>query len=238
MNDRFNQDPITRGSSYASEVDQGLRAHMLRVYNYMGMALGVTALVSYGVSLSPALMSVLFGSPLAFVVLLAPLVMVFVLVGRLHKMSVQSAQISFWSYSALMGLSLAPIFMAYTGHSVAKTFLICSATFGAMSIYGYTTKKDLTAMGSFLRMGLFGLIIAMVVNIFVASAMMDFLISAIGVVIFTGLTAYDTQMIKASYYEGDHSVIAEKKAIFGALRLYLDFVNLFLMLLRFFGDRR
>ena len=170
--------------------------------------------------------------------MLAPLGMVFYLSFRINKMSLSSAQITFWIFATLMGLSLASIFIVYTGASIARVFFICSATFAAMSLYGYTTKRDLTAMGGFLIMGLFGIIIASIVNIFMQSPAMYFAISIIGVLVFVGLTAYDTQKIKNMYYATDSKVQSGKKAIMGALTLYLDFINLFIMLLRLFGQRR
>ena len=221
----------------AYEYDAGLRAHMLRVYNYMVGGLGITGLLAFITANSPAMLNAIYGTPLAWVVMLAPLGMVFFLSFRVHKMSFAAAQTTFWLFAAVMGLSMATIFIIYTPSSITRVFFITSGMFAAMSLYGYTTKRDLTAMGSFLMMGLIGIIIAMVVNMFLASAMMDFVISVLGVLIFTGLTAYDTQKIKEIYYEGDGSAVAGKKAIMGALRLYLDFINLFLMLLRLFGNR-
>ena len=177
-------------------------------------------------------------SGLGWIVLLAPLALVFFLGFRIQQMSFQMAQITFWIYSVLMGIGLTPILLLYTGASVARVFFITSATFGAMSLWGYTTKRDLTGFGSFLFMGLIGLIIASVVNIFLQSSAMQFALSVVGVLVFTGLTAYDTQRIKQMYYVGDDGTLVGKKAIMGALSLYLDFINLFLMLLRLFGDRR
>ncbi len=217
-------------------IDEGLRAYMLRVYNYMASGLAITGVVAYATANSP-LIGILFGTPLMWVVMLAPLGMVFYLSARIHKMSFSRAQTMFWIYAGLMGLSLSVIFIIYTGASIARVFFITASLFGAMSLYGYTTKKDLTSWGSFLFMGLIGIVIAMVVNMFLASAMMDFVISVVGVLIFTGLTAYDTQKIKEIYFEGDGHEIAGKKSIMGALRLYLDFINLFIMLLHLFGNR-
>ncbi len=224
---------------------------MLKVYNYMTMGLLITGLIAYmfgrasivtnefgqivGIT---AIGNMLFNSPLQWIVMLAPLGMVFYLSFRINKMSLSAAQITFWIFATLMGLSLASIFIVYTGASITRVFFICSATFGAMSLYGYTTKRDLTAMGGFLIMGLFGIIIASIVNIFMQSPAMYFAISIIGVIIFVGLTAYDTQKIKNMYYEADSETISGKKAIMGALTLYLDFINLFIMLLRLFGQRR
>jgi FtsH-binding integral membrane protein len=229
-------------------IDEGLRAHMIRVYNYMlmGMVLtGVFALVTYNLSFDTsagglqltALGQALFGSPLMWVIVLAPLGMVFFLSFRINKMSVGAAQLTFWIYSSLVGVSLATIFAVYTATSITQVFFITAATFGAMSLWGYTTQRDLTSMGSFLFMGLIGIIIAMVVNIFLDSSALAFAISVIGVLVFTGLTAYDTQQIKEMYYVGDDGTVAGRKAIMGALRLYLDFLNLFLMLLSLFGNR-
>ncbi len=220
-----------------AEIDVGLRAHMLRVYNYMMMGLGLTGVTAFGVANYPPLLEAIFGTPLMWVVMLAPLGLVFFLSARIHKMSFATAQTTFWVFAALVGLSLASIFIIYTPASITKVFFITAGTFGAMSLYGYTTKRDLSGWGSFLVMGLIGIIIAMVVNMFLASGALDFAISVIGVLIFTGLTAYDTQRIKEIYMESDSTAVAGKKAIMGALRLYLDFLNLFLMLLRLFGNR-
>ena len=234
-----NSSPISSGRGYAGTMDLGLRAYMLKIYNYMASALTITGAVAYLASTSEPLMTAIFSNTLLFwLVALAPLGMVIFLSSRLNQMSVSTAQTSFWVYSGLVGLSFSSLFLIYTGHSIVRVFLVTAGTFAAMSIYGYTTKKDLTSMGSFLRMGVFGIIIAMVVNMFMQSSALDLAISAIGVLIFTGLTAYDTQAIKASYQTGELTEHSEKKAIFGALSLYLDFINLFVMLLRFLGDRR
>ncbi|MBW3096737.1 Bax inhibitor-1/YccA family protein [Pseudohoeflea coraliihabitans] len=228
----------TAGVAY----DEGLRAYMLRVYNLMALGLGITGVAAYGTYQlalsSPAFAQLLFASPLKWVIMLAPLGMVFFLSARVNKMSVSAAQTSFWIFAAIMGISLSSIFMVFTGASIVQTFFVTAASFGALSLYGYTTKRDLSAMGSFLMMGLFGLIIAMVVNIFLASSAMQFVISAIGVLIFAGLTAYDTQSIKDMYYEvqADETMMG-RSAIMGALRLYLDFINLFMFLLQFMGNR-
>lgn len=222
----------------ALAIDQGLRAYMLRVYNYMGSGLALTGIVALLVASSEAVMRTLFGTGLMWVVLLAPLGLVLFLSFRIQKMSLPAVQATFWVYAALMGASLAPIFVIYTGASIARTFFICAATFGAMSLYGYTTKKDLSGIGSFLIMGLIGIILAGLVNIFLQSTMLEFIISAAGVLIFTGLTAYDTQKVKEMYFDADSVETAGKKAVMGALTLYMDFLNLFLMLLRFFGERR
>jgi Integral membrane protein, interacts with FtsH len=230
------------GSALA--IDEGLRSYMLRVYNYMGLGLVVTGLVAWFAS-NAAISNgeltqwgaLLYTSPLAWVVMLAPLGFVLVLSFGINRLSVGAAQGVFWAFAAVMGLSLSSIFLVYTGASIAKVFFITAATFGAMSLYGYTTKRDLTGMGNFLMMGLIGIIIAMIVNIFLGSTMLDFAISVIGVLIFTGLTAYDTQKIKESYSESYGADVLAKNAIMGALSLYLDFINLFMMLLRLFGNR-
>jgi len=221
----------------AGEIDEGLRSYMLRVYNYMSLGLAVTGLVAYFTSQSQSMLAAIYGTPLQWVVMLAPLGMVFYMSFRIQKISAAGAQIAFWIFSGLMGLSLAYIFLAYTGTSITRVFLITTATFAGMSLYGYTTRRDLTGVGSFLIMGLIGLIVASLVNIFLQSAAFYWALSVIGVLIFVGLTAYDTQKIRMMYYEGDGQEIATKKAIMGALTLYLDFLNLFLFLLRLFGNR-
>jgi FtsH-binding integral membrane protein len=241
---------VAVGRDAAGVVDEGLRAHMIRVYNYMVMGLaltGVAALVTFNLSFVmvdgqivgyTALGQTLFGSPLMWVIVLAPLAMVFFISFRIQSLSVGAAQTAFWVFAGLMGISLATIFAAYSAESITRVFFITAATFGAMSLWGYTTKRDLTGIGSFLFMGLIGIIIASLVNIFLASSALQFAISVIGVLVFTGLTAYDTQKIKEQYYVGDDGAMAGRKAIMGALNLYLDFINLFLMLLRLFGNSR
>ena len=221
-----------------SMVDVGLRAYMLKVYNYMVGGLALTGLAAYLTLQSPGLYQALYGTSLIWLVMLAPLGFVFFLSYRINSIKASTAQALFWVYSALMGLSLAYVFAIYTGTSITRVFFITSGTFGAMSLYGYTTKKDLTGFGSFLFMGLIGIIIASLVNIFMGSPALEFAISVIGVLIFTGLTAYDTQRIKMMYYQGAGQEVQTKQAIMGALSLYLDFINLFLMLLRLLGDRR
>ncbi len=233
----FGQTRGQAGAAADTRIDEGLRAYMLRVYNYMGSGLLLSGIVAYAVANTPAVMQAIFGTPLMWVVMLAPLGLVIFLSARIEKMSAGAAQATFWIFAALMGASLASIFVVYTQTSIVRVFMITSVTFGAMSLYGYTTKKDLSAWGSFLMMGLIGIIVASVVNIFLASAMMQWVISVIGVLVFTGLTAYDTQKIKEMYSHADSEATMGKKAIMGALRLYLDFINLFLMLLRLFGNR-
>jgi len=242
----FDRPTIAARPGTAAVIDEGLRSYMLRVYNYMGIGLAVTGLVAYFASAAAvtadgtaltAWGNLIYNSPLMWVIVLAPLAFVLVLSFGLSKLSVGAAQATFWGFAAIMGLSMSSIFMVYTDASIAKTFFITAATFGAMSLYGYTTKRDLTGIGNFLFMGLIGLIIAMVVNIFLQSTMLEFAISAIGVLIFVGLTAYDTQKIKESYHESFGAEALAKNAIMGALSLYLDFINLFMMLLRLFGNR-
>jgi len=227
----------TRAGVDAQEIDQGLRSYMLRVYNYMGSALALSGIVAIFAASSETLMAAIFGSPLQWVVMLAPLGLVLFLGARINKMSASAAQTTFWIFAALMGLSLSSIFLIYTPVSITRVFFITAGTFGAMSLYGYTTKRDLTGVGSFMMMGLIGVIIASVVNMFLQSTALQFGISVIGVLVFVGLTAYDTQKIRRMYLETDGSETMSKKAIMGALTLYLDFINLFLMLLHLFGNR-
>ena len=238
----------------AAITDEGLRAYMLKVYNYMASGILLTGVFSimlfnlsggYNIQISSAGISglssigyAIYASPLKWVVMLAPLGIVFYMSFGINKMSAAKAQTVFWVFAALMGISLSSIFLMYTGGSIARVFFITSGTFGAMSIYGYTTKRDLTKLGSFLMMGLIGIIIASIVNIFMKSSMMYFVISILGVLIFVGLTAYDTQKIKNMYTASDSGELMGKKAVMGALTLYLDFINLFIMLLRLFGQRR
>ena len=221
-----------------AQVDQGLRSYMLRIYNYMATGLGLTGLTAYFVAITPSLFNAIYGTPLYWIVALAPLGFVFYLSARLHKISFSTAQTVFWIFSGVMGLSMAYIFIAFTGASIARVFFITAGTFAGMSLYGYTTKKDLSGWGAFLFMGLIGIIIASIVNIFLKSPMLYYVISWIGVLVFVGLTAYDTQRIKEMYYASDHPEISGKKANMGALKLYLDFINLFIMLLHIFGQRR
>jgi hypothetical protein len=254
---------VARPGSVTDVIDAGLRGYMLRVYNYMLAGLAVTGISSYGlymaaVTTNPAnaahlsngqiaaipggLMLTSFGTilfgPLMWVLLIGSFGLVMFLSFRINKMSVAAARTSFLVYAALMGATFASIFLVYTQASIAQVFFITAATFGAMSLWGYTTKTDLTGFGHFLFMGLIGIIIASVVGFFWHSSMLQWVISVAGVLIFTGLTAYDTQSIKENYVAGDDATVAGRKAIFGALRLYLDFINLFLMLLRLMGNRR
>ena len=235
---------VSRPGTAAADIDQGLRSYMLQVYNYMATGLAVTGVAALGAFLLAfqngqltEFGTLLYVSPLKWVVILAPLAMVFFLSARIGKMSVSGAQTAFWVFSALMGLSLSSIFLVYTGTSITRVFFITAASFGALSLYGYTTKKDLSGWGSFLMMGLFGVIIAMVVNIFLQSSALQFAFSVIGVLVFAGLTAYDTQRIKEMYAAGDLAEVMGRKAIMGALSLYLNFINMFMLLLSLFGNR-
>jgi uncharacterized protein len=229
---------MTPAQAEAAQIDVGLRQYMLRVYNLMASGLALTGIVAFLVASSPAAVQLLFGTPLKWVVMFAPLALVLFFSFKIQDMKASTAQGVFWFYSALMGASLATVLLVFTGASVARTFFITAAAFGGLSLYGYTTKRDLSAFGTFLVMGLIGLIIASIVNIFVASSMLHFVISAAGVLIFAGLTAWDTQKIKEMYWEADGQEVASKKAIMGALTLYLDFINLFMFMLQFLGVRR
>ncbi len=212
---------------------------MLKIYNYIGLGLVLTGLVAYTVAHSEVMWNLLFGNLIiSLMCIFAPLGLAIYLQVRLKSISASRAQFFFWLFSGLMGLSLSTIFMAYQEASIARVFLITAGMFGGMSLYGYTTKKDLTGWGSFLMMGLIGVILASVINLFIASSMLNFALSLIGVVVFTGLTAYDTQRIKEFYMASDSDEVRIKKSVMGALMLYLDFMNLFLSLLRIFGDRR
>ena len=235
--DYFGRSQMPAGAR-AAELDVGLRAYMQRVFGLMGLGTAITGLVAFFTANSPAMLQVLYGTPLRYVIFLAPLAFVLVLSFGIQRMRASTAQLVFWLFAGVMGLSLASIFLVYTGQSIVTTFFVSSATFFGMALYGYTTKRDLTGWGSFLFMGLIGLLIASLVGLFVQSSALQFAISVIGVLIFTGLTAYDTQKIKEMYYAGDDTETGGKKAVMGALRLYLDFINLFLYLLRFIGDRR
>jgi len=235
-------------------IDQGLRDYMLKVYNFMASGVLLTGFISLlvfnisggmGITLGPSGLTgltsfgqLIFNSGFKWLVMLAPLGVVMYMSFGIAKMSASKAQMTFWVFASLMGASLASIFVVYTQMSIARVFFITAGTFGAMSIYGYTTKRDLTKLGSFLMMGLFGIIIASIVNMFMQSGMMHYIISILGVLIFVGLTAYDTQKIKNIYLVSDSGEIMGKKAVMGALTLYLDFINLFIMLLRLFGQRR
>ena len=245
------------GQATGVAVDQGLRTYMLTVYNYMAIGLAITGLFALGIYMlsvttaaAPGAVPIssglyltslghtLFFSPLKWVVIFAPLALVFFLSFRVQNMSVGAAQTVFWVYAALVGVSFAVLLMVYTHTSISRVFFITAAAFGGLSLYGYTTKRDLSPFASFLMMGLIGIIIASIVNIWLASSALQFAVSVIGVIVFAGLTAWDTQRIKEMYFEGDDQLTAGRKAVMGALSLYLDFINMFMMLLQLFGDRR
>ncbi len=224
----------------SQSIDIGLRTHMNKVYGLMAVAMIITGAVAFAVGTTPALIKAIFGTWLQWVVMLAPLGVVFMFSARIHSMSVATAQLVFWVFAALIGLSISYIFVVYTGISIAQTFFTTAIAFAALSLYGYTTKRDLTAMGSFLFIGLVGIIVASIANWFLQSPVMHLAISAIGVLIFAGLTAYDTQNIKNTYLQfrtayGEE--YAEKMGVMGALSLYLNFLNMFMFLLQFMGNR-
>ncbi|MGE0007926.1 MAG: Bax inhibitor-1/YccA family protein [Parvibaculaceae bacterium] len=241
---RYQSQAQTRAGTRA-EIDQGLRSYMLGVYNYMASGLAVTGAVAAGTymlavqngQLTP-FGQTLFQSPLMWVFVLAPVALVFFLSFRVHAMRAATAQAVFWVYAALNGVAFSTLGLVYSGNSITRVFFISAATFAALSLWGYTTKRDLTGWGSFLFMGLIGIIIASLVNLFMASTALQFVISVVGVLVFAGLTAYDTQKIKEMYFEADDGETMSKKMLMGALNLYLDFINLFLMLLRLFGNRQ
>ena len=228
--------------------DAGLRAHMIRVYNYMASGLALSGIVAFGLFSSPDLAGIFFQvapgqrvvglNVLGWIAILAPIGLLLLTSFRAAQMSVGAVQAVYWAVTGLMGVSLSLLLFQYTGASVARTFFVTAASFGALSLYGYTTKRDLTAMGKFLFMGLVGIVIASLVNMFVGSHGMSFIISILGVLIFSGLIAYDTQKIKEQYDEALGSAVVEKVAIFGALSLYLDFINLFQFLMSFMGQSR
>ena len=221
----------------AAAFDEGLRQHMLRVYNYMGLGLVLTGVIAFVVGSSPALYVPIFSTPLKWVVMLAPLAFVFFFSFRIQTMSASAAQMTFWAFCAVMGLSLASVFLVFTNASIARTFFIAATMFGATSLYGYVTKRDLSQFGSFLIMGLIGVMIASIVNIFLGSSVLQFAVSVIGIVVFVGLTAWDTQNIKEQYAENFDQESQQKLAVFGALSLFLNFVNIFQLLLNFTGQR-
>jgi len=240
---RYQNQAQTRAGTQA-EIDQGLRSYMLGVYNYMASGLAVTGAVAAGTymlavqngQLTP-FGQTLFQSPLMWVFVLAPVALVFFLSFRIQAMRAATAQAVFWIYAALNGVAFSTLGLVYSGNSITRVFFISAATFGALSLWGYTTKRDLTGWGSFLFMGLIGIIIASLVNLFWPNGALQFVISVVGVLVFAGLTAYDTQKIKEMYLEADDGETMSKKILMGALNLYLDFINLFLMMLRLFGNR-
>ncbi|SFU22291.1 Bax inhibitor-1/YccA family protein [Mesorhizobium sp. YR577] len=237
MNTPFQSGMNTARSQSATVFDEGLRRHMLRVYNYMGLGLVLTGIVAFVVGSTPALYVPIFSTPLKWVVMLAPLAFVLVFSFRMQSMSAAGAQMMFWAFCAVMGLSLAAVFLVFTGTSIARTFFIAATMFGATSLYGYTTKRDLSQFSSFLIMGLIGVVIASLVNLFIGSTALQFAISVIGIFVFVGLTAWDTQTIKEQYAENFGAESQQKLAVFGAFSLYLNFINIFQLLLTFTGQR-
>jgi len=234
-------DTMTSGQAHDAAIDVGLRQYMLRVYNYMASGLALTGVIAYLVASTPAVLNLLYTptgpTALAWIAMFSPLAFILVMNFGLNKMKASTLQMVFWAFAAVMGVSMSSIFLTFTGASIARVFFIAASMFLAMSIYGYTTKRDLSDFGSFLMMGLIGIIVASIVNIFLASSALHFVISAVGVLVFVGLTAYDTQKIKSVYSVTDGGEVATKKAIMGATTLYLDFINLFMMLLHLFGNR-
>ena len=240
---------MNTSAAEASQVDVGLRAYMLGVYNYMTTALLLSGFFAFGTKMLATttgpdgtmyytpIGALVYGSPLAFVLMLAPLGMVFWLSARFHKMSASKVRNLFFAFAAVMGISLSSILITFEMVSVARAFFITAGAFAGLSLYGYSTKRSLSAMGSFMTIGLFGLIIGWIVNMFIGSAPLDLALSALGVIVFAGLTAWDTQKIKLMYMAGDSQAETTKKSIFGALTLYLDFINMFIMLLHLFGNR-
>ncbi len=239
---------VAAGGTFAERaiaIDAGLRAHMLRVYNYMTLAVGLSGVVAwftFNAAVADGRLTpfgqMIFNPVAMIVLLLATLGLVFFISFRIDRLQYTTALALFMVYAGLLGVTLAPILLVYTGTSVTRVFFISAASFGALSLWGYTTRRDLSAFGSFLIMGLFGIIIASLVNIFLKSSGLDWVISVIGVGVFAGLTAWDTQRIKEMYDVHDDGTVAGRKAVMGALSLYLDFINLFMMLLRLLGDRR
>jgi len=258
--DRSYSSPFGRvaGRADAATVDAGLRAYMLRIYNYMSIGLAITGLAALGIYMAAVTSDpsgaaakignafltpfgyAMFVSPLKWLFILAPLAMVFVISAGINRLAPSTAQLLFWVFSALMGVSLSSIFLVYTHTSIMQVFFITAATFGALSLYGYTTQRDLTGFGSFLFMGLVGIVIASLVNLFLHLSALQFVISIVGVLVFAGLTAWDTQRLKNDYIYGYASAggdVAERAAITGALSLYLNFINLFTLLLQLLGQR-
>jgi FtsH-binding integral membrane protein len=252
--DRRYAQGTTVGRTDAGVVDQGLRAYMIRVYNYMASGVAITGVVAWlvfqaaggdAIQVANGMITGLtpfgqfmFQSAFKWVVIFAPLALVFFISARINSLSVGAAQITFWVFAALMGASISSIFLLYAHASIAQMLFITAAAFGALSLWGYTTTRDLSGWGSFLFMGLIGVILATLVNYFLASGPLQFAISVIGVLVFAGLTAYDTQQIKEMYSVNDDGSVSGRKAVMGALRLYLDFINLFMLLLQLFGNRR
>lgn len=237
---RFNlrTDTMTRSQAEAAQIDVGLRQYMLRVYNYMSLGVALTGIVSLVVAMNPAVMQAIVGGPFVWVLFIGVLGMGFVAPKIMMSKSIVAAQACFWIYAAMWGALIAPYFYMYTGDSIARVFFITAGAFAASSLYGYTTKRDLTAMGRFLVMATFGILIALVVNIFLQSSGLHLLMSIIVPIVFAALTAYETQQIKGWYYEGDLGDLVHRKAIFGAFLLYGSFVTMFVWLMQLLGVAR
>jgi FtsH-binding integral membrane protein len=227
------QTQVGSGPAY----DAGLRRHMLGIYNNMALGLVVTGVVAFGIASTPALYQPIFGTPLKWAAMFAPLAFVMFLSFRMERMSLASARTAFFAFAAVMGVSMAAVFLSFTGASIARTFFIAASMFMGMSLWGYTTKRDLSGWSSFLFMGLIGVVAASVVNLFLGSTTLQLVVSFAGIIVFVGLTAWDTQRAKSDYFAFAGTPHAEKLGIMGALSLYLNFVNLFQLLLTFFGQR-
>ena len=238
MVDPFFRSPTASAPTRAMTFDQGLRAHMVRVFNYMGGGLAITGLIAFLVASTPIGAAIFGNKILGLVAMFAPLAFIFFMNFKLTNASAKTAQTMFWVFCSLMGLSMSTIFMVFTAESITRVFFITAATFSAMALWGYTTKKDLASMGAFLMMGVLGLFIASLVNLFMQSSMMQWIVSVAGVAIFTGLTAYDTQNIKQNYQESWGHETNNKLAVIGALGLYMNFINAFQFLMSLMGDRR
>jgi uncharacterized protein len=238
----FNKTSSFASASSSSRINEGLKSYMVFVYRNMSVALAISGLVAFLFSLNQSLMAAIHGTPLGMIIMIAPIAIAFLFGFKIQSMTFESARNIFLLFAALMGASLSSVFLVYTGESIARTFFITASMFLALSIYGQTTNRDLTQLGSFMMMGLIGIIVASIVNIFLKSSPLGFVISLLSVVVFVGLTMYDTQKIKNMYYALENSSAdsntAKKVALMGSLSLYMDFINLFLALLRFFGDRR
>jgi FtsH-binding integral membrane protein len=230
---------MTAAQASVADIDVGLRRYMLRVYNYMAGGVALTGVVAYAFQLvlvgNPDLLHLVFGTPLRYVVIFAPFLFSLFFSARINTMSAATAQALFWVFASVMGLSLASIFLVFTTQSLATTFFISAGMFAGMSLYGYTTKRDISSWGSFLAMGFWGIFLALIVNMFLQSSALSFAVSVIGVFVFAGLTAYYNQQIKEMYLESDVGEVMAKKAIIGAYVLYVSFINLFVMMLRLFG---
>lgn len=227
-----------RRTEAAGRYDEGLRRYMLGIYRNMGLGLAITALVAFGVASSPPLIALIFGTPLKWVAMLAPLGFVLFMSFRIERMSTAAARTAFFAFAGAMGVSMASIFLVFTGASIATAFFATAAMFAGLSLWGYTTRRDLTGLGSFLMMGLVAVIVVSLINLFLGSSTLQILISIVGVAVFAGLTAWDTQRLKQVYLAYARSEAADKLAVMGALSLYLNLINMFQLLLGLFGQER